>query len=82
LDDNTFVEYLGRTQLRYREGSRSLTIGSELQSKAPWIAVDRETIREWEPPHGGAIDPAERDRIFENIRTALERHGYRVEEIT
>jgi hypothetical protein len=81
-DDGFSVEVLGRTGILYREGKRSMVLGSEvLAPKAPaGIAVWKSSIRAWNSPdQDEQIDEAKRAAILENIRRAIRFAGGDIE---
>jgi hypothetical protein len=73
-DEGFAVEVLGRTGLRYSEGSRSVKVDSEVVMGPAGLALYKSSIRAW--ADGGDIDEPERARIVENIRRAFAFKGY------
>jgi hypothetical protein len=73
------VRVLGRTGMRYTEGSRSVSIDSEVLAKPRAIAMFKESIRTWEGPEPGAVIATERDQIVANIKRAFMACGYELE---
>ena len=72
--------FIDRFSLRYREGGRSLLIEQDLQGDPRLVAIERASIRTWEPPH--ERDPLSeelKDEIIEKMRLALASRGYRLE---
>jgi len=74
-DDGFAIEVLGRTGLRYSESGKSVWIDSEVLS-TPAITVYSRSINHWDAPYDStSIGTAERVRILDNIRWALESRG-------
>jgi hypothetical protein len=73
------VRVLGRTGMRYTEGSRSVSIDSEVLAKPRAIAMYEQSIRTWEGPEPGAVSVTERDQIVVNIKRAFAACGYELE---
>jgi hypothetical protein len=71
------VRVLGRTGMRYTEGSRSVGIDSEVGgTSAPAIAMFKDSIRVWETPDfPEPVTGSDRDRIVANIRRAFDACG-------
>ncbi len=78
-DEGFAVEVLGRTGLRYTEGSRSAKVDSEVVMGPSGLVIYKSSIRAW--GDGGEIDEPERARIVENIRRAFAFKGYDIEVI-
>jgi hypothetical protein len=59
--------------MQYVEGTRSLHLYSEVLAK-PWsVAIWRDTIKRWDPPHeANIIGQDDRERIIGNIQRAFE----------
>ena len=77
--DSSSVVLLDRFSLRYREGDRAILIEQDLQADPRLVAIERESVRAWEPPHErDPLTEADKDRILENIRVALASRGYRL----
>jgi hypothetical protein len=75
LDDHA-VTVLGRTGLLYTEGGRSMFVDSEMLARPNGIAVYRESISRWDPPHeAGALTEGDRERILASIVAALRLQG-------
>jgi len=64
------VEVLGRDGMRYNEGSRSVSIDSEILA-TKGFALHVDSLKRWDPPNRSRISKQERDRIVNNIRLAL-----------
>ena len=78
-DEGFSVEILDLTRLVYTEGSKSLDIDSEVLAGPAGLAIYKDSIQSWNPPHGGdTIDEAERDAIVENIRRAFRFQGFEI----
>lgn len=73
------VRVLGRTGMRYTEGTRSVWIDSEVLAKPRAIAMFKETIRIWEGPEPEEVSAKDRDRIADNIKRAFEACGYELQ---
>lgn len=74
------VTPLGRTGLRYAEGGRSMFVDSEMLACPNGIAVYRESISRWDPPHeSDALSESDRARILESIVRALRSQGLEVD---
>ena len=79
-DNESAVVLVSRKRHRYREGDRSLLVDQELGANPHEVAIDRESMRSWEPPHDGdALDEADKDRIIENMRRALATRRHRLD---
>jgi immunity protein 74 of polymorphic toxin system len=77
--DNSSVAFIDRFAIRYRERGRSLLIEQDLQSDSHLVAIERGSMRAWEPPHEReTISEGEKDRIIENLRRAFATRGYRL----
>jgi hypothetical protein len=64
-DTGFSVEILGRTGLEYRESDKVLLVESEvLMTDAPTVAIWKDHIRAWQPPH-------DKEQISEEMRTAI-----------
>ena len=76
-DDASAVVLIDRFQLRYCEGDRSMLVEQDLQGVQRVIAIERGSMRSWEPPHEHEpVSEEERDRIIGNMRRALAIRGY------
>jgi hypothetical protein len=81
-DEGFSVEVLGRTGIEYREGDKSAFVDSEVLAAGQGIALFRDSIKAWRPPHENEpITEKERDQIVENIRRAIEFREQPVEVI-
>ena len=81
-DEGFSVEVLGRTGLRYVEGSRSARVDSELLVGEPAIVVYISRLKQWEPPYNGeAVDDATKRRILENIREAFRFKSHEIDAV-
>lgn len=68
--------------MRYVEGDRSMFVDSEVLAKPGAMALWRETIKRWDPPHDAeAVGPEDRRRIIENIQQAFESQGHELQVI-
>ena len=75
-DEGFSVEVLGRTGIEYREGDRLLFVDAEVLASGHGIAVFKDSIKIWRPPHeNDALSAERRSRIIENIRRAIEFRG-------
>ncbi len=71
-DKGFSIEVLGRTGMKYREGSRSMFIDSEVLMPGHGIAIIPGSIKHWDPPHDSeVVDSQKREEIIINIREAL-----------
>ena len=70
--DGFSVEVFGLTGLRYREGGRSVWIDSEVLASPRTIAMAKGSIRTWEGPEPEEVGDADRDRISDNVKLAIE----------
>ena len=69
--DGFSVEVLGLTGLCYREGNRQMFVDSEVFSGPSGMAVYKDTIQEWNPPHEDVpLTDSDRDGIVNNIHDA------------
>jgi hypothetical protein len=72
-DEGFSVEVLGRTGIEYREGGKAAFVDSEILATGHGIAVFKNSIKGWRPPHDKeGITAEQRQRIIENIRRAIE----------
>lgn len=72
-DEGFSVEVLGRTGIVYREGDKAMFVDSEVLATGRGIAVFGNSIKGWRLPHEREqVTIAERQRILENIRRAIE----------
>ncbi len=75
------VEVLGRTGMRYREGTRQLFVDSEVL-QIPGIVIYTGRMRHWDAPHQEeTVSDAERDRIVGNIRKAAHFYDFELQVI-
>jgi hypothetical protein len=75
---NLGVQPLDRASLRYREGTRTMRIGGQMQLGDPDYTVFTFMIGVWDDT-GEAATPEERRVIIENIRRVFEHNGRKVE---
>jgi len=80
-DGRIRIEVLGRTGIRYTEDGRSCLIDSEvLASETEAIAVWRNSIRSWEPPHDDdALSDNDRERILAHVKEAFASQDWRLD---
>jgi hypothetical protein len=72
-NESFYVEVLGRTGIEYREGDKSTFVDSEILATGHGIAVFKNSIKAWRPPHDKEeITAEQRQQIIENIRRAIE----------
>ena len=76
-DEGFSVEVLGRTGIRYTEGSRSTMVDSEVVMGPSGLAVYQSSIHAWSD--GGQIDAQERARIVKNLQRAFAFKGYDID---
>lgn len=56
-----------------------MLIEQDLQGDPRLVAIERASMRSWEPPHhGDRVTEADRDQIIVNMRRALAARGYRL----
>ena len=73
------VEVLGRTGLRYVEGSKSMFIDSEVLMGPTPMMVDATSIRRWDSPNERVeIDDLTRKHIIDNVRAAFRFRGVEI----
>jgi hypothetical protein len=78
--DGYVVEIVGRTGMRYSEGGRTMFVDSEILAPPAGVAIYKDTIARWEPPHAAeALSPDECLRIRDNIVAALQSQGIAVD---
>ncbi|MDB6016686.1 MAG: hypothetical protein JWR19_1175 [Pedosphaera sp.] len=72
-DTGFSIELLGRIGMEYREGSKVMYIESEiLMTEEPTVAIWKETLRAWKPPHEAEkVTEEKRMEILKNISAAL-----------
>jgi len=73
------VKVLGRTGMRYTEGTRSVWIDSEVLARPRAVAMAKGTIRFWEGPEPDVVSEKDRDRIANNVKRAFEACGYELQ---
>jgi hypothetical protein len=73
------IKVLGRTGLRYTEGTRSVWIDSEVLATPGAIVMSKTSIRFWEGPDPGEVGTEDRDRIADNMKRAFEACGYELQ---
>lgn len=57
-------------------------VDSEVLAKPGAIALWRESVKRWDPPHDAeAVGPEARSRIIENIQRAFESQGHELQVI-
>jgi hypothetical protein len=76
-DGGFSVEVLGRTGVRYVEGSKTLRIDSEVLAGPSGLVLYTDSIRKWDD--GAIIDDATRRRIVDNAREAFRFRGLEIE---
>lgn len=72
------VTILGRSGMRYREGSETVFVDGEMLTGAFDFVVYVNSIKAWEGSHR-PISDAERQRIVANIQTACRQNGVRLD---
>ena len=65
-DEGFYVEVLGRTGLKYVEGSRAVFIDSEVLMGPHGMAIDKKSIKNWQIPSGD-IDSPEKDKLIRDV---------------
>jgi hypothetical protein len=80
-DTGYSLESTGIVGMEYREGARVMTVDSEiLVTEEPTVAIWKDRIRAWKPPHDKEeITEERRVRILRNICAALKWRSVRVE---
>ena len=80
-DTGFSIEILGRVGLEYREVYKVLFVDSEiLMTEAPTIAIWKDRIRIWQPPHNNEqITEEMRIEILKRICSALKWRNVQVE---
>lgn len=75
------LKITGRAGLLYQEGKRLMKIDSEMLVGPTYdIIVYTDSIRQWEPPfQKDRLDENEKNRILQNVRSDLEKNGYKVD---
>ena len=82
-DEGFSVEILGRTRLRYTEGSLVALIDSEALVGEPAMMIYMNRLKGWESPHGSSVvDEESKERIALNLRRAFRFRGHEVEVVT
>jgi hypothetical protein len=79
-DEGFSVTFLGRYQVRYQEGDRSILVhieGDDVQ-----MDIFHSSIKAWEGGNCPSIDSATDKRIVDNISRALEWRGWSVQVVT
>src|SRR4029453_14225521 len=80
--DGFSVELLGRTGLRYREAGRQMFVDSEVLTGQSGIAVYKDKVQTWDPPHDNVpVTDSDRGRILNNIRDAFRSEGFEIDVI-
>jgi hypothetical protein len=72
------VTILGRSGLRYQEGSKSLFVDGEMLAGAVDFVIYINSIRAWEGSNE-AISDDERQRIIANIKSVFQQNGLAVD---
>ncbi len=78
-DEGFSVQILGRTGLRYQQGSHWLRVSSETLATPHGIVIYRSSIKEWVEPQSEPISETARNSILENIRRAFAFRGIEIE---
>jgi hypothetical protein len=75
------IEMLGRTGIEYRESDKAMFIESEiLMTEAPTVAIWKDHIRAWKPPHDNEqVSEEKRTEILKNVCAALKWRNTQVE---
>jgi Immunity protein 74 len=77
IGPNRGVTILGRSGLRYREGSKSLFVDGEIRTGSADFAIFEKSISSWEGSNE-VIAGSERTQIIANIVGAFAQNGARV----
>jgi len=76
-EDDIWVVLLSRHEVMYHERDHSVRIYQEVQAAPKILAIERGSIRAWEPPFElETIEEGDRTRLVENIRRALAPRKY------
>lgn len=69
------VQFTGRFDAEYREGSRvvSLYVEDGLTGELPCIIVEPDAFKTWDD--GTLIPPEQQTQLFDNLRAAIEFQG-------
>ena len=80
--DGFSVEVLGRTGASLPRSGRQMFVDSEVLTGPARIAIYKDTIQTWDPPHDKVpITDSDRDRILNNIRDAFRSQGFEIDVI-
>jgi hypothetical protein len=74
LSDSCGVTILGRSGIRYREGTRTLFVDGEIQTGPSDFIIYASSLQRWDDDHQ-AVTADDRTRIVANIRDVFQRHG-------
>ena len=72
------VTILGRSGLRYRDGSKTAFVDAEMLAGVVDLVVYVNTIKAWEGTNR-PVENGEREQMIANIRRVLEEHHITVE---
>lgn len=79
-DDGYTVDLIARypaVTIRYSEGSRTMDVYSEAQTKHATLGLDRASMAGWEPPNASeTVDDETRQTVLDRIIAALTFAGY------
>jgi hypothetical protein len=79
-DEGFSVKVLGRTGIEYREGDRSMFVDSEVLAVGNGMAVFKDSITGWKPPHNSEpINEEKKHEIVSNICRAVGSQGQHVD---
>jgi hypothetical protein len=72
---------LGRAGIKYKEGSKTFYVDSEMEVGPYEMVIYKKRVRNWESPIGSyeEIDDKKKNEIVENIRRALLFQGRKIE---
>ena len=78
----SLVEVLGRTGLCYGEAGRQVFVDSEMLIGQSAMAVYKDTIQKWDPPHENiSVTDSDRHRILNSIRDTFRSQGFEIDVI-
>jgi hypothetical protein len=79
-DEGFSVQVLGRTGLKYTEGTKEMRVDSVVLAGPHGMVVYSASVRTWAPPHQEeVVDEYVRARIIENIKRAFKFEGFDID---
>ena len=73
------VNLRGRTGLTYTEDKKTIVIDSELFFDPAGVTIYCDSIQHWDAPTKEILTSEEKTMIIHNIKSELEKKGYRVD---